>query len=354
MKRLIGVLLLLVAGPVGAAPKRVYAIRELRVDGDMTEAERQRLRERAYTAAEMLIGSVGSVVVPAADVDRVLAERPELRRCYDWHCNVTIADQLHATRVVVIRVDRKGAASQPGTWTVAALNFATDALRLVGRKEEECDACVAEDLVKRDVLTRAVTSLIKQEPAELPLCRLKVESQPSEAAITIDKTRLGVTPFDRTVAAGTHTVSVEQRGYAPSQTVIECPRDGSIPIRAKLAPAPQVEIAPSPGPQPPPHTVDRRPLYRRLGFVSVGLAAGSLVGLGVAAGFHNQPSSGCEAGRCTYRYNETPALVLTAVGAAAFGVAAVVLLVKGYAAPARQRTTWIAPTTNGVVVGGTF
>ncbi len=352
MKRLTTLLLLLVC-PVDAAAKqeKVYAIRELRVDGEMTEAERQRLRERAFTAAEMVIGGAGGVVVPASDVERVLAERPELRRCYDWRCNVVIADQLRATRVVVVRIERKGAPSAPGAWEVTALSFAADALRLVGSKVESCDGCVAEDLVKRDVLTHVITSLVKQEPADLPLCRLKVDSQPSEAAITIDKTALGFTPLARTVAAGTHTVSVELKGYATHQTVIECPKDGALPLRIKLTPATAQSsplLPPTGGPEPPP---DRRQLYRRLGFVSLGLMVASIAGLGVAAALHERPSCGSE--RCDMRYNTTPSLALTSVGAAAFGVAAVVLLVKGYSSSS-SRTTWIAPTATGIVLGGTF
>jgi hypothetical protein len=340
---LVTLLLLFVVRPV-SAKERVYAIRELRVDGEMTETERQRLRERTVAAADVAFGAAGGSIVPLPDVERVLAERPELRRCYDWRCNVVIADQLGATRVVVVRIERKGLPSEPGSWEVTALNFASDALRLVGTKVESCDGCVAEDLIRRNVITRVLSSLSKQDTGELALCRLKVDSEPGEAAIIIDKTPLGTTPLERTVAAGTHTVSVELKGYGTNQTVIECPKDGEQRLRMKLT-------AGASDVQPPATQPDRRPLYKGLGFASLGLAVLSLGGLGAAAAYHDRPS--CGEARCPRRY-DTSAGIGVSVGAfVAFAVVGSVLLWKGYQRPSRARA-WYGGASLGVDQLGFF
>ncbi len=342
---------------------RSFAIRELRVDGEMTAAERQRLQERAFTATELIVSNSGGVILPLEDVARVLAERPQLRDCYDWNCHISIADQLKANRVLIVRIERKGPSGKPGNWEVSALSFAADAIRLVGTKSGTCEGCVAEDLIARDILSKVITPLIKNDQ-DLPLCRLKVDSKPTEATLALDATQLGRTPFERTVYAGTHTVSIEEKGFARGQAVINCPKDGNQGIRFDLAPTGTTSSIISPGPTatvpgsivespPKPVPTDRRLLFRGLGFGSLALAAAGVVGLGVAAGYNGQPSSGCQDGRCRFQYDTTTAMAVSGVAAGVFAVGTIVLLIKGYG-PAPRSTAWLIPSAGGAAVGGRF
>jgi PEGA domain len=348
---------LLAAASAHAAP-RGYALRELRVAGDMPEAERQRLKEQTYAAVEMLISGGGGELARAEDVDRVLAERPRLKNCYDWRCHVELGDALKSNRVLIIRIERAGPPGSPGKWTVKAISFAVDAIRLVGTQETTCDACVAEDLIKRDTIIKAITPLIGKNDPTFAVCHLKVDSAPSEARISLDETELGATPFDRTISPGKHTVTVELQGYAPSKLVTDCPKAGDRSLRVELS---QSTAPPPPGgngnpPPVVPSSADRRPLFRGLGFASVGLAVAGVVGLGVAGYYQGRPN--CDTSRCTYLYNETPALAISAVGVVAFATVAGVLLWKGYQQPPGKRSTWIAPAVAGgavsVQLGGNF
>ena len=138
---------------------------------------------------------------------------------------------------------------------------------------------------------------------------------------------------------------MERTGYSQSKVVTDCPKGGDRTLRVELTP----EVAKSvdgPGPlighstlEPP----DHRPLFRGLGFASLGLAAGSLAGLAVSASYHQMPS--CD-GRCSTRYDATTPIALTAVGTAAFSIAAGVLLWKGFQSP--KRAPQIAPLAGGV------
>jgi len=361
MRLFILAMVLLGAGEaVAAPPQRAYAVRELRITGEMPVAEQQRLKERVYAATELLVSEAGGVLNRAEDVERVLAERPKLVDCYDWRCHVELGDALKSSRILIIRIERTGPADRPGNWKVKALNFATDAIRLVGSRELSCDGCVAEDLVTRNVMTNAIAPLVGKKDPPLPLCHLKVDSRPSEARISLDETELGATPFDRTISPGRHTVQVEQIGFASSKVITDCPKGGESSLRLDLAPQstgpappairdghPPLVVGPNPA-------TDRRPLFRALGFTGLGLAAASVAGLAAAGYYHGRPS--CDATRCPYHYDETPALALTAVGVAAFSTAAAVLLWKGYQSP--KRMTWVAPAVGGdrwtVQVGGSF
>jgi hypothetical protein len=92
--------------------------------------------------------------------------------------------------------------------------------------------------------------------------------------------------------------------------------------------------APPPVEAPPSH----RTLYLGLAAASAALFAGSVVSLAVSAAYHGK--SNCGSGfpateRCPTRYNGTPGIVLGAIGAPLFGVAAAILAYKAWKSPPR-------------------
>lgn len=345
----------------GAPRPRVFALRELRVDGDMTEAERKLLKERTLTAVEMIVIQAGAQFIEMDEVERVLGKRKNLRDCYEWRCGAQLGDLLKANRLLTVRIERSGPEQQPGNWVVRLSSFATDALTVVGTQVVPCESCVAEDLVTKNIITRALERVIKNEPPT-PLCQLKVESEPSDARLFLDSEEFGRTPFDRAVEARVHRVAVEEKGFARGQAVIQCPPDGKQAIQVTLTPQ-QASVITKEGPPDggpaviaPPTPPDRRRLYRWLGGTSAALAvAGLAIVIVEGARFHT-----CDDSQCRFRRDTSVGLAFSTVATAGFAVGAGFLLREGFRArPTKPRVSlWLSPSATaqgvGVGLGGNF
>src|SRR5262245_5777638 len=82
----------------GAAPKRRYAIRDLRIEGASNDEEKRFLIERLWTAMELVFNNKGHVLLPADEVEKQYRARADLRACHQKRCNLLLGDLLNAQR----------------------------------------------------------------------------------------------------------------------------------------------------------------------------------------------------------------------------------------------------------------
>jgi len=67
---------------------------------------------------------------------------------------------------------------------------------------------------------------------------LRVESQPSSAALRIDGASVGATPYRApSLRAGSHVLAAEKPGFAPQSREVVVPAGGALDIRFELSPA---------------------------------------------------------------------------------------------------------------------
>ncbi len=309
---------------LAAASPRRWAIGEIRVEGDVGDAERPAIEERAWRALALALPT-DAMVTPNEAVTQALAETPALRGCADDRCSLALGDTLHVERLVTARVERRGR-----DWTARLLAYAVDAAEVAGTLELPCTGCDVDGLLA--AFARAAAPLLRDGKTR-PLCLLTVQA-PAGATVHVDTVALGTAPFAHTVAAGRHTVALD----APAaQAEIDCPAGSARTVRLGATAAP------------PPARSRARAWKLGLGGVAAALALGSLASLATAAAYHHRDA--CDGGgRCAWRYDATTGIAVGAVGVAVFGGAAAAL----FATARREPALTIAPAPGGVAVGGRF
>ncbi len=276
-----------------AAPRR-WAIGEIRVEGDVDEAARAAVEERAWRALSLALPT-DALLAPHDAVAAALAATPALRGCAEDRCSLTLGDRLSVERLITVRIERRH-----DGWTAHLLSFAVDAAQVAGTLELPCPGCSADALM--DSFARAAAPLLRDE-RNRPLCTLTVAA-PTGAAVSVDTVALGAAPFAHSVAAGRHTVAA-----AGARAEIDCAAGAARTVTLGAAAA---------------GATSRRTLALGLGATAAGLAAGSLAGLVTAGAYDDRAAC---SGRCGYRYDTTIGIALGAVGVAAFMAAAAALLV---------------------------
>jgi hypothetical protein len=100
----------------------------------------------------------------------------------------------------------------------------------------------------------------------------------------------------------------------------------------------------TPGPSHAPSaSLSRRPLYKALGFTSLGLAAGALA-VAIGTGAVNGSCTESVMGTCIERLNTVAGIVSGTILAVGFGVTAAILLRLGYRGePHEHARVWLAP-----------
>ena len=286
-------LALALSSSASAAPRR-WAIGEIRVEGDVDEAARASVEERAWRALSLALPT-DALLAPHDAVAAALAATPALRGCAEDRCSLTLGDRLSVERLITVRIERRN-----DGWTAHLLSFAVDAAQVAGTLELPCPGCSADALM--DNFARAAAPLLRDE-RDRPLCTLIVAA-PAGASVSVDTVALGEAPFSHTVAAGRHTVAA-----AGAQAELDCAAGAARTVTLGAVAA---------------GATSRRTLMLGLGATSAVLAAGSFAGLITAAAYDDRAVC---SGRCGFRYDTTVGIALGAVGVAAFTAAAVALLV---------------------------
>jgi hypothetical protein len=317
--RLFG-LLILTSTTAWAAPPR-FALEPLRFTGNATAEERKLLADRVFDTIELLSGNHGIELVHREDLIADLAEHPDLKECAEPRCRKRLGDVARAERVVSIQVDRSGPRGR-GEWNVKIEQFAVAAAHALPFAEVPCRSCTVDELVGD--LSHALDPLLAA-PTPLSVCRLTVATEPSGAAVKVDGTLLGETPFLHTVQAGRRTVAVERAGSPPATSTVECPAGGSELVSLDLAPTvARAAIRPP----------ERSPALRSRLLVGLGAALVAVGAAGLVAGAVNLSLDGtgsCDKSsgqtECKKLYDtRTLGAAFTALGAAAL-VGGEVLLV---------------------------
>jgi hypothetical protein len=330
--RALVVLLLLWSALAAASPRR-WAIGEIRVEGDFVPDERAAIEERTWRALTLALPT-DAFLAPHESVARALTDAPGLRGCADDRCNLALGDRLGVERLITVRVERRGR-----DWTARLLAFAVDAAEVAGTLELPCAGCDADGLLA--AFARAAAPLLRDERPR-PLCALTVTAAPG-ATVRVDTVALGEAPFAHSVAAGRHTVAVD----APAaHAEVDCPAGGTRTVRLGAA---------RPG-----HGPSARAWRLGLGVSAAVLATGSLAVLATTAAYHDRPA--CDGARCAYRYDATTGIALSAVGVAAFGAAALALLVtarrpasaRGSSLAGVASSPMVGPAAGGLALAGSF
>jgi hypothetical protein len=313
--------------------QRRYAVSEIVFDGPVSAEDRAKIETRLPAVIGLLLGQRNADAVRDEDVKKVLEAHPELRSCNTDRCYLRLGDLLRADRLMTIRVERVEEPPSNWKWLVHILNYAVDQAEIVGTAVVPCNQCKADDLVN-DVSNSFQPVFNGDTPK--PLCKLSVGSLPPGATVSIDTIELGQTPFQHTVAAGRHTISVEHERFAKGQAESDCKPNQGLDIAFTLdskqttAEAKNVDLSGADLHSATDHHAPQ---------VSNGLriAGGTLVGVGVAGlvtgialvsiDHHGTCSPTGDHLQCPDRYaTATPGYVAIGLGAAALVGGAIALI----------------------------
>jgi hypothetical protein len=341
------------ARPPKGAPKK-YAVRDMKIEGNASDAERKLLTERVWNSIELTLADRRDELVHAEEVERVLGERPPLRECYEKHCLLQLGDLVKANRLLSIRITRSGAEGQKGDWMVRILDFAVDSGHLQGPYDVPCNSCTADELVGD--LAHSLIPVFNSDES-VPLCTLKVDTAPPGGTVLVDTTELGKAPFAHTIAAGRHTVAVSAEGYAAGQTDVDCPAGASQNMLFTLSASGTSSRLVSDGGEKPAH---RSPVLKIVGGALLALGAAGVISGAVAIARDGNQACDRAPGQtqCSQVYDTNGlGIGLIAAGSVAVvgGVVALVVdAMKGRQAAAVTPTA--AVSANGGVFGlsGTF
>ncbi len=280
------------------------------------------VRQRIDAATDAALGEGGYTVAPAPS-------------CADEACRTAAVEQAQAAGGIAVTVGAVGS-----DYRITVARVGADGA-VVSSKEDTCEICTHDEMVaKVGTLVAAVAGDVPTAPPEeerpaMPTL-LEITSDPKGATVILDGRAIGTTPVSTEVAAGTHTIRVERKGYEPSERTVEAIEgDATAEVfelqRKRLMPV-QTEIL--------------------VGWVALGVGLAAVVtGAALVAIDENPIKSDCEGanvdanGVCKYRYDTVAGgatMLVLGLGATGTGVG---FLVHGYKARGRQREVAIGPAS---------
>jgi PEGA domain len=196
---------------------RRYVLRDVRLEGNPSDAERKMLQERVFSTVEMIVGEQGDELVHAEDVLGTLGSHPELKTCFDVRCGSELATLMRADKILSIGIERSGVAGK-GDWMVRVWHFSPRSLK-VAALDLPFSGVDADQLLGE--LSRSLgPSLVLESGA---MCTLKISSRPEGATVYVAGTIVGVTPYQHTILPGRHAISVEKTGFSKGEDELDCP-----------------------------------------------------------------------------------------------------------------------------------
>jgi len=256
-------------GLSGDARATTATIVQSREDG-APAAEQAKLRGAVEKALQAM--QIGLIAV--RDMEAVIAGEAQLQGCYSELCFERLGRLLDSQLVVHFRAKPlAGAGKKPGLQLSIAL-FDGEVGAMGAQLEEQCAECSESQAADKlgELTRRAVL-----QSAGRPRGVLEVYSQPAGAAVFVDGTELGITPYKRAAFAGRHKVVLGHIGYRSEQRETEVTPG-----------APQrVDVTLALGSEPAPETVEKTPVYKKWWFwVAIGGAAvaASAITVGVVLG----------------------------------------------------------------------
>lgn len=239
---------------------------------DSTEAGKLSPPERAglHSAVDKVLGGLQFTILPASDLEIVISGEPQLKDCYSDLCLERIGRLIDSQ--VIVHYQLKPLAAGAG-WQIAVEIFDDEVGAVGARATQDCPGCTGLQTAERlaELAKRALV-----ENAGRPRTTLEVDSLPSGAAVFVDGTELGITPYKRAAFTGKHKVILSHVGYRSEQveTVLGEGKN------------PRVEVKLTPGTDPASGR-EKTPVYKKWWFwVALGGAAvaASAITVGVVLG----------------------------------------------------------------------
>ena len=179
---------------------------------DSTESDKLPAGEQANLrrAVEKTLLGLQFTVLPASDVEIVVSGEPQLKGCYSDLCLERIGRLVDSQVIVHYRLKPLS----PAGWQLHVEIFDDEVGAVGARQTQDCPSCTGAQAAERlsDMVKLAAT-----ENAGRPRSILEVDSLPSGAAVFVDGTELGITPYKRAVFSGKHKVILSHVGYRSEQ-----------------------------------------------------------------------------------------------------------------------------------------
>jgi hypothetical protein len=197
---------------------RRFVLRDVRIEGNATDAEKKLLQERVWLTIELIVSQRSDELVHPEEVEAALKDNPQLKSCFDARCGAELGVLLNADKLLSIGIERSGAPDK-GDWMVRVWNFDVRALQVGAAVDLPCKGSSADELLG-DLSHSLEPALVLQSGA---MCMLKVTSKPDGATVSVGGNAVGATPFQHTVMPGKHTIAVEKSGFTRGEDELECP-----------------------------------------------------------------------------------------------------------------------------------
>jgi hypothetical protein len=241
---------------------------EPQLEGELSKDEATLLRHTTESALK----SQQLSLIPAGDLEATLSGEAQLQGCHTELCYERLGRLLDSQLVTRYRVKRGSAEGKGATAWKLSVEILDVEVGATGAKiTEECASCTDKQAAEKlgDMVKRAVIDCVAR-----PRGGLDVRSEPSGAAVFVDGTELGITPYKRVTFAGSHKVVLRHVGFRSEQVDVVVEDGQKQKIERKLAsgadPAPVI-------------VVEKTPVYKKWWFW-VALGGAAVVAAGVTAG----------------------------------------------------------------------
>lgn len=251
-----------------AASAASVLIVEPQLEGELGKDDPAMLR----SATESALKSQQLSLIAAGDLEATLSGEAQLQGCHTELCYERLGRLLDSQMVTRYRVKRTGAAGKGAApWRLSVEILDVEVGAMGAKLTEECASCTDKQAAEKlgDMVKRAVIECVAK-----PRGGLDIRSEPSGAAVFVDGTELGITPYKRTTFAGTHKVVLRHVGFRSEQidAVVEDGQKQRIERKLSAGSDPAQIIV-----------VEKTPVYKKWWFW-VALGGAAVVAAGVTAG----------------------------------------------------------------------
>lgn len=241
---------------------------EPQLEGELSKDDVMLLRHTTESALK----SQQLSLIPAGDLEATLSGEAQLQGCHTELCYERLGRLLDSQLVTRYRVKRGSGEGKAATaWKLSVEILDVEVGAMGAKLTEECAACTDKQAAEKlgDMVKRAVIECVAR-----PRGGLEVRSEPSGAAVFVDGTELGITPYKRVTFAGSHKVVLRHVGFRSEQVDVVVEDGQKQKIERKLAsgadPAPVI-------------VMEKAPVYKKWWFW-VALGGAAVVAAGVTAG----------------------------------------------------------------------
>ena len=184
---------------------------EPQLEGELSKDDVTLLRHTTESALK----SQQLSLIPAGDLEATLSGEAQLQGCHTELCYERLGRLLDSQLVTRYRVKRGSGEGKAATaWKLSVEILDVEVGAMGAKLTEECAACTDKQAAEKlgDMVKRAVIECVAR-----PRGGLEVRSEPSGAAVFVDGTELGITPYKRVTFAGSHKVVLRHVGFRSEQ-----------------------------------------------------------------------------------------------------------------------------------------